>query len=85
LAVESDVDGAVVERAPPSGPSIVRGKDAADEGDDSQRVLSVIADRVYVPPGIAARIDLLVEPRSWRILSAASRPESAAIGAPGPG
>ena len=42
-------------------------------------------DAVDVPPGVAVGRDGQVEARSARIAAAACRPESAAIGMPGPG
>ena len=84
-AIESDIDGAVIERIAPPGPGVVGREDAADESDDRQAVSSIVADRVDVPPGIAAGLDFLVEARSRITQIAACRPDSAAIGIPGPG
>jgi len=90
FAIKRDVDGAVVERIylippPGEGPGVVGGKDAANEGDDAQGVLAVIADRVDIPPEIRPSLDRLVESRSAITVAAANRPEIAAIGTPGPG
>ena len=63
-AVERHIEGAVIERIAPSRPGIVGREDAPDEGDDGQSMLAIVADRVDVPPGIAAGYDLLVEARS---------------------
>ena len=64
---------------------VVRREDAADEGDDRQAVPAVVAEGVDVPPEIATRRDRLVESRCAISVSAASRPDIAAIGTPGPG
>ena len=55
--VERDVERAMVERvgqAAPARPGVIGREDAADEGDDAQPVAAVIAQRIDVPPGIAA-------------------------------
>jgi hypothetical protein len=67
------------------GPGVVRREDAADEGDDAQSVVAVVADGVDVPPEIAAGRDRLVESRCASSVAAALCPDSAAIGTPGPG
>ena len=87
-AVQCYIDGAMIQRiadAAPPGPGIVGRKDAADEGDQRQPVAAVVAQRIDIPPGIATRCHRLVEARSAIRLAAAWRPESAAIGTPGPG
>jgi hypothetical protein len=48
-------------------------------------VAAVVAQRVEVPPRVAAVRDLEVEARSSARLAAARRPETAVIGTPGPG
>jgi len=88
LAVDRDIERAVIERvggAARARPSVVWREDAADEGDQCEAVAPVVAERVDVPPRIAPRRDGLVEARFERRLIAAIRPDSAAIGTPGPG
>jgi hypothetical protein len=46
---------------------------------------AVVADRIDVPPAISTRLDRRVEPRCAISVAAASRPDIAAIGTPGPG
>jgi len=88
LAIYGDVDRAMVERiggtAAP-GQSVIGRKYAANEGDDGDAVLSIVTQRVDIPPSIAVLGDWLIEPRSAIRLAAAERPDSAAIGTPGPG
>lgn len=88
LAVQRHVDRTVVlgiGGSAASRPGVVGRKDASNEGDDAQRVLPVVADRVDIPPEICTRRDRLVESRCAISVSAASRPDIAAIGTPGPG
>jgi hypothetical protein len=85
FAVESDIDRAMVFGVTPAAPRVVGREHAADKGDDRQAGPPVITERVDVPPGIAAGNDDLVEARSEISASAACRPDSAAIGTPGPG
>ena len=66
-------------------PGVVGREDAADEGDDRQSVVAVVAERVQVPPAIPAGADRRREVESASRHSTASRPDSAAIGTPGPG
>lgn len=66
-------------------PSVIRRKDTADKSNDAQRILAVVAQGVYVPPKVAASRYGLVEPRYAITVSAANRPERAAMGTPGPG
>ena len=68
-----------------TGQGIVGRKNAADKGDDGQAVLSVVTQRVDIPPEITTRRDWLVESRCAISVAAASRPDMAAIGTPGPG
>lgn len=88
-AVERDVEGAMVLRwraaAAAARECVIGREDAADEDDDRQAELPVIAERVDIPPGIAARRDRAREARSCISARAASRPEIAAIGTPAPG
>ena len=83
--VEGDVDGAVVERVATAGPGVVGREHAAQHGDDGKAMATVVAQRVDVPPEVAARRDRPVEPRSASSAAAAIRPERAVIGTPGPG
>ena len=71
------LQGAVVERVLASAAGAARG------GGDS--LSPVVAGRSDRPPGVAAGWNGAVEPRSVITLSAACRPDSAAIGTPGPG
>jgi hypothetical protein len=48
-------------------------------------VPAVVAEGVDIPPEITTRRDRLVEARCPSSVSAASRPDIAAIGTPGPG
>jgi hypothetical protein len=64
---------------------VVGREDAAQEGDQRDAVLAVLAQRVDVPPDIAVQRDRAVEARSAISADAAIRPERAAIGTPGPG
>ena len=68
-----------------AGGRIVRGEYTADESDQGQGMTTVIAQGVNVPPVIAVPRNTLGEVRSCSRLAAASRPDSAAIGRPGPG
>ena len=72
-------------RSLPSRPSVIRREHTAHKGDDGQAMLLVIAQCVKVPPEVAARRDKLVKPRSAINAAAASCPDIAAIGTPGPG
>jgi hypothetical protein len=86
--IERDVDRAEILRIALSQPprrSVVRRENAADEGNDRQRMLAVVTYRIDVPPDIAAGCNRRVEPKSIKTRAAASRPDSAAIGTPGPG
>ena len=83
--IEGHIDRAVVERVTPSGPGVIRRKDAADEGDDGQAILAIRAQGVDIPPSIAPRRHGNIEARSAIRHLAANRPESAAMGTPAPG
>lgn len=88
FTVERDVERAMLMRvrwAALARAEIVGREDAADEADQGQAVLAVVAQRVDVPPAIAVRDDLAVEAKSPSSRAAAIRPESAAIGTPAPG
>jgi hypothetical protein len=68
LAIERHVDAHMVlglNGRPQAfeGARVVGRKDAADEGNDRQRVTAVIADGIDVPPAITTRRDGLVESR----------------------
>ena len=84
-AVEGDVDAAVVGRVAAAAPAVPGREHRADEADDRDGMVAVAGDAVDVPPGVAVGRDGQVEARSARIAAAACRPESAAIGMPGPG
>lgn len=68
-----------------SSPGVVGGEDATDQRDDGDAVLSVVAQCIDIPPLIGIVGQRLIETRSAVTLAAASRPDSAAIGTPGPG
>ena len=88
LIEERDVQGAVIERitaASFSSESIVWRKYATDEGDYGHTVPSVCTQRINIPPSISVGRNRCIEVKSCSNASAASRPESAAIGTPGPG
>jgi hypothetical protein len=74
-------------RKPAAAPTegVVGREDTAQEGDQRNAVLAVLTQRIDIPPDIAVQRDLAVESRSAISADAASRPESAAIGTPGPG
>ena len=87
-AVQRHVQRAVPHRVggpPPPRPRVVRRKHAADEGDQRQPTRAVIAQRIDIPPDIAVRRRGYREVRSAISAAAASRPDSTAIGTPGPG
>ena len=84
------VDRAVVFRRVPPAQLVIGREDAADKGDDREPIAPAIGSRgvaegVDIPPGIAVRVDLYVEPRSLSRISTARPPLSAAIGTPAPG
>lgn len=83
--IEGHIDRAVVERVTPSGPGVIRRKDAADEGDDGQAILAIRAQGVDIPPSIATGRNGRAEVRSFKIWAAANRPDNAAMGTPAPG
>ncbi len=85
LAVERDVEAAMVERNVAAGFLIVGRKDAANETDDRQPEAFVIAERVDIPPAVALRWYHGVEIRSDSTASLANLPDKAAIGTPAPG
>ena len=90
FSIQRDIDGAVVfwvSHAPIAGtcPSIVGRKHTTHKGDDGQSILPVVAQRVDIPPEITTRRDRLVESRCAIRVAAASRPDMAAMGKPGPG
>ena len=69
--VDCDIDRAMVQRVPSTSPGVVRRKDATDEGDYRDAMSPIVADRVDIPPGVAAGINRLVEARSRITRSAA--------------
>jgi len=88
FAIERDVQRAMIERvaaAEAAGKRIIGREDATNEGDQRDALLAVVAQRVDIPPRIAVFRDGAVEARSAIRLAAAIRPDSAAIGTPGPG
>ncbi len=88
VAVDRDIDGAMVERigrAAAARKGVIGREHAADEGDDGDAIFAVVAQRVDIPPSIAVFGDWTIEPKSAIRLAAAERPDSAAIGTPGPG
>ena len=89
-AVQRDVDGAVIfgiNRCTMTRKRccVVRRENASDKSDDTYRVLAVVADGIDIPPEIRTRPNRLVEARSAITVAAASWPDNAAIGTPGPG
>jgi hypothetical protein len=84
-AIQGEVEAGMVERVVTARALVVRREDAAQKGDDGQPVLPVVADRVDIPPGVAAGRDRLVEARSFAITRVASCPDKAAIGTPAAG
>lgn len=66
-------------------PGVIGREDTANKSDEGQAVAAVIAYCVNVPPKVAAGWNRLVKLRSATRASAAMRPDSAAIGMPGPG
>ena len=84
-AVERDIERGMIERIAPPAALVIGREHAPEERDDRQPVLPVVADRVDIPPGIAARGDSFVEARSFAITRAASCPDKAAMGTPAAG
>ena len=76
----ADIHCAGVERVRASGPAAPEG-----DGDDGGALSPVVAGRIETPAGGAAGRNGAVEARSAITLSAACRPESAAMGTPEPG
>ena len=64
LAIERDIDRAMVLRRASPAPGVIGREHAADEGDDRQAEPAVVAERVDVPPGVAAGTNRRVETRS---------------------
>ena len=88
--VEDGVDADMVFRNRPgraaAPPAYLGRKDAADEGDDSEGAAAVIAQRGrHTTKRNHPMATCLSKGESSRIVRAAWRPESAAIGRPGPG
>lgn len=83
-AVEGDVEGDVLARVA-LGAGVARRKDRADEGDGRQAIAPARAEPVEVPPGVSARRERQVAPRSCHKVFSAMRAERAAIGTPAPG
>ena len=90
FAIQSHIQGAEILRIRYTAlkspcQCIVRRKNTADKSNDGQTMLTVIAQRIDIPPEITTRRDLLVKPRSSISVAAAKRPDMTAIGTPGPG
>jgi hypothetical protein len=83
--VERNIDADVIIGIAPACPVVIGREHRADKGDDRQPVSAAIAQAVDIPPEITAGRDVRIEARSSARLSAASMPESVAIGTPGPG
>lgn len=88
--IKCDIDSAIVFRidvcpAALESPCIVGRKNTTDKRDDAEGILSIVTERIDVPPQVASRAYLLVKPRCTMVVSAANCPERAAIGTPGPG
>jgi len=86
--IKRDIDRAMVKRiaiAAPARCGVIGRKDAADEGNDRQPMRTIVTQRVDIPPRITVTRDRRVEARSAVTHCAASRPDIAAIGTPGPG
>ena len=64
---------------------VIRRKYATYKSDDGQTMFAIVTQGIDIPPEITTRRDLLVKPRSSISVAAASRPDMAAIGTPGPG
>lgn len=86
--VQGDIQGAVIVGiAVPEAACcrVVGRKNTTDERNERDRISAVVAYAVDIPPNVAILRDGLAEVRSSTMLAAASRPDSAAIGTPGPG
>ncbi len=68
-----------------SCPSVIRREHTADKGDDGQAELAAVTQCVNIPPEVATRWDRLIEARCAIVAAAASLPDIAAMGTPGPG
>lgn len=72
--IKDGVDADMMLRIAPAaapGQGVPGREDAADESDDGERMASVVAQRIDIPPGIAAFGNLAVEMQSCRIVRAA--------------
>ncbi len=88
LAIQRHVERTVIFRigTSPAAPEGIVGREhTADKADDGEAMLAVIAQRIDIPPAVATGRNRRIEARDAIRLSAARRPESAAIGTPGPG
>lgn len=88
LAVKGDVERTVilwVGRSLAPGSGVIGREHAPHETDDGQPMAAIVTQAIEVPPAIATRRNLGIEALRAMRLSAARRPESAAIGTPGPG
>ncbi len=87
-SIQGNIDRAVIERLGgivPTRKRVIRRKNISEHGDYSDGVLTIATQRVEIPPGIAIPWNRGVERISERSCVAASLPEIAAIGTPGPG
>jgi hypothetical protein len=87
-AIERNIQSTVIERIcwpTTAGPGVIRREHAADKGDQGDAVPPVVAQGIDIPPRVAVRRDGCVETMSGTRLAATKRPDSAAIGTPGPG
>ena len=88
VAIERHVQRAEILRlasAPASRARVIGREHAAHEADDGEAMAAIVAQAVEIPPTVAALRDRSIEARNASRLSAARRPESIAIGTPGPG
>ena len=90
LAIQSHIQCAIVfwighPTLKASRQRVVRRKNAPYKSNDGQTMFAIVTQRIDIPPEITTRRDGLVKPRSAISVAAASRPDMAAIGTPGPG
>jgi hypothetical protein len=86
--VQRHIERAVVHRigrATAAGPGVVGREDTAHEGDQRQTMGAIVAQGIDIPPEVATGCKRLVKAGLAIRAAAASRPDSAAIGTPGPG
>ena len=83
--VKTDIKCHMIFGITPSGPSIIRGEHRPYHGNDRETEEAVIADCIRIPPSVTSAWNSQIKTWSFRICSAASIPESVAIGTPAPG